>query len=102
MRRFLLLLSIAFIFHSSFSQQLYRPRDVQRAFDKGSRSADGKPGARYWQNKGRYTINITAMPPDRTIRGNEQISYINNSPDTLRVVYIKLFLNIHKPGAPRN
>lgn len=41
------------------------------------------------------------MPPDRNVRGSEQISYMNNSPDTLRQLVLKLFLNIHKPGAPR-
>ncbi|MGN6295052.1 MAG: M1 family metallopeptidase [Chitinophagaceae bacterium] len=100
--RFSLLILFAFVSFFSYSQKLYKPRDVQKAFDKGTRSPDGKPGAKYWQNKARYTINVTAMPPDRTIKGSEQISYINNSPDTLRVVFIKLFLNIHKPGAPRN
>lgn len=100
--RFSLLTLFAFVSFFSYSQKLYKPRDVQKAFDKGTRSPDGKPGAKYWQNKARYTINVTAMPPDRTIKGSEQISYINNSPDTLRVVFIKLFLNIHKPGAPRN
>ena len=62
---------------------------------------DGKPGKNYWQNHGRYTITITAMPPGRTVKGAETITYINNSPDTLRSPSIKLFLNIHKPGAPR-
>lgn len=100
--RIVLLICFACISSFSFSQKLYKPRDVQKAFDKGTRSPDGKPTASYWQNKARYTINITAMPPDRTIKGTEQISYINNSPDTLRGVYIKLLLNIHKPGAPRN
>jgi hypothetical protein len=100
--RFSLLTLFAFVSFFSYSQKLYKPRDVQKAFDKGTRSPDGKPGAKYWQNKARYMINVTAMPPDRTIKGSEQISYINNSPDTLRVVFIKLFLNIHKPGAPRN
>jgi hypothetical protein len=41
------------------------------------------------------------MPPDRTITGAEQITYRNNSPDTLHQLVIKLFLNIHQPGAPR-
>jgi hypothetical protein len=80
---------------------LYMPRDVKAAFRKGTRSPDGRPGPAYWQNHGHYTIAITALPPDRTIRGNEQITYFNNSPDTLRNPVIKLFLNIHKPGAPR-
>ena len=80
---------------------LYMPRDVKAAFRKERRSPDGRPGPAYWQNRGRYNIAITALPPDRTVRGNEQITYFNNSPDTLRNPVIKLFLNIHKPGAPR-
>ncbi|PZR28638.1 MAG: aminopeptidase [Citrobacter freundii] len=102
MQRIFLLLVLIVCSLASFSQSLYKPRDVKNAFEKGTRSADGKPGSKYWQNKGRYTINITALPPDRTVRGNEQISYVNNSPDTLRYIFLKLFLNIHKPGAPRN
>jgi hypothetical protein len=83
------------------AQQLYMPRDVKAAYAKGTRSPDGRPGPRYWQNTARYTITVTAAPPDRTVRGTEQITYINNSPDTLRTPVIKLLLNIHKPGAPR-
>src|SRR6478672_8124189 len=80
---------------------LSMPRDVQLAFRKGTRSPDGRPGPNYWQNHGRYNIEITALPPDRTIRGTESIVYINNSPDTLANPSIKLFITIHKPGAPR-
>ncbi|HEX2606181.1 MAG TPA: M1 family metallopeptidase [Flavisolibacter sp.] len=83
------------------AQDLYMPRDIRKAFDKGTRSLDGKPGKNYWQNRGRYTINITAAPPSRTIQGLESISYINNSPDTLKNLVFKMILNIHKPGAPR-
>ena len=83
------------------AQPLYMPRDVSQAFSKGTRSMDGKPGKNYWQNYGRYAITITAMPPDRNIKGTETIMYINNSPDSLRNPVIKLFLNIHKPGASR-
>jgi hypothetical protein len=74
---------------------------VKRAYKNGTRAMDGKPGKNYWQNHARYAITITAMPPDRTVKGAETISYINNSPDTLRNPSIKLFLNIHKAGAPR-
>jgi Peptidase family M1 domain len=80
---------------------LYMPRAVQQAYRKGTRSPDGRPGSAYWQNRARYNIAITALPPDRTVRGTEQITYMNNSPDTLRNPVIKLLLNIHKPGAPR-
>jgi peptidase M1-like protein len=84
------------------SEPLYRPRAIRQAYQKGTRSPDGRPGAKYWQNRGRYTMTVTASPPDRTVRGTEEIVYVNASPDTLRAVVIKLFLNIHKPGAPRN
>jgi hypothetical protein len=77
------------------------PRAVKQAYAKGTRSPDGRPGPSYWQNRGRYNIAMTALPPNRTLRGSEQITYFNNSPDTLRNPVIKLFLNIHKPGAPR-
>ncbi len=94
-------LILAFQF-SVTAQPLYMPRNVSAAFQKGTRSPDGLPGKNYWQNHGRYTIVVTALPPDRTIRGEESITYVNNSPNTLRVALIKLFLNIHKPGAPRD
>ena len=80
---------------------LYMPRGVKQAYRKGTRSPDGRPGPNYWQNRGRYNIAMTALPPNRTVQGSEQITYFNNSPDTLRNPVIKLFLNIHKPGAPR-
>ncbi|MFL5462835.1 MAG: M1 family metallopeptidase [Gemmatimonadaceae bacterium] len=80
---------------------LYMPRAIKAAYQKGTRSPDGRPGPNYWQNRARYSIAITALPPDRTVRGTEQIVYANNSPDTLENPVIKLFINIHKPGAPR-
>ena len=80
---------------------LYIPRDVQDAFRKGTRSPDGRPGPNYWQNRGRYNIAVRATPPDRIVRGSEEITYYNNSPDTLGNPVFKLLVNVHKPGAPR-
>ena len=83
------------------AQSLYAPRGVRQAFARGTRSPDGKPGAKYWQNRGRYAITVTMAPPDRKVSGTEQIVYFNNSPDTLRRLVFKLLVNIHKPGAAR-
>lgn len=83
------------------AQPLFVSRDIQEAYKKETRSKDGRPGKNYWQNKASYTMEITAMVPSRTISGKETIEYYNESPDTLRSLVIKLFLNIHKPGAPR-
>ncbi|HEX5437340.1 MAG TPA: hypothetical protein VFW98_09270, partial [Gemmatimonadaceae bacterium] len=80
---------------------LFMPRTVKQAIKNGTRTLDGRPGPNYWENHGRYTMTVTAMPPDRTIKGTEQITYMNNSPDTLGSLVFKLFINIHKPEAPR-
>ncbi|HEY2720988.1 MAG TPA: M1 family peptidase, partial [Chitinophagaceae bacterium] len=100
--RILFFLTAILFAMSSIAQDLYMPRDVKQAFKNETRSKDGKPGKNYWQNHARYTISLTAMPPDRNIKGTETITYFNNSPDTLRNPNIKLFLNIHKPGSPRD
>ena len=94
---------LIFIFCTSYTnaQTLYWPRDIKQAYKNQTRSNDGYPGIKYWQNTARYNITVSAMPPDRNIKGSEQISYINNSPDTLYVLIFKFIQNIHKPGAPR-
>jgi hypothetical protein len=100
-RSIFLCLALTMALPTLHSQTLYTPRNIREAYKKGTRSPDGRPGPNYWQNKGRYTITINAAPPDRTIRGSEQITYINNSPDTISMPVIRLTLNIHKPGAVR-
>ncbi|MBL0180818.1 MAG: M1 family metallopeptidase [Chitinophagaceae bacterium] len=102
MKQIILSVIIAISFSSVQAQSLYMPRDIKAAYKKGTRSLDGRPGKNYWQNRGVYNITISAMPPDRNIKGTETITYFNNAPDTLRNPVIKLLLNIHKPGAPRN
>jgi len=83
------------------AQSLYLPRDIKKAYDKGTRSFDGRPGKNYWENHGRYNIAITVQPPNRTVQGHETITYFNNSPDTLKKLNMKLIINIHRPGAIR-
>jgi len=83
------------------AQKLYTPRDIQKAYNKGTRDMSGKPGKNYWQNTGNYNIAISVAPPNRTVKGTEQITYYNNSPDTLKRLNMKLIMNIHRPGAAR-
>jgi hypothetical protein len=101
LRLLLVFLLAGFMVDQVYTQSLYVPRDVRFAYAKGTRSPDGRPGPNYWQNSGRYEISIEAAPPDRTIRGSEKITYFNNSPDTLRLIVIRLTVNVHKPGAVR-
>ena len=86
---------------TSQAQELYMPRNIKAAFEKGTRSPDGKPGKHYWQNKGKYDMNLTITPKDKLVKGTETIAYTNNSPDTLRDITIRFVNNVHKPESPR-
>jgi hypothetical protein len=96
MIRFVIALASLFLAFQSGAQTLTMPAEIQKAYTNGTRSVNGKPGQKYWQNHGRYTISITVMPPDSTISGKEEIVYFNNSPDTLRSLNMKLIMNVHQ------
>ena len=84
-----------------FAQQLYMPRNVQRAFKNETRAMDGKPGKNYWQNSAKYNISINVAPPTKTVTGTEEIIYTNNSPNTIENIVFRLTMNSHAPEAPR-
>jgi hypothetical protein len=46
----------------SAAEPLYMPRAVKQTFKNGTRSPDGRPGRRYWQNRGRYTETLHQTP----------------------------------------
>ncbi|WP_316821442.1 M1 family metallopeptidase [Pedobacter gandavensis] len=83
------------------AQDLYLPRNIKMAYEKGTRSKDGKPGKQYWQNKGKYDMTISVDPNSKIVSGSETIKYTNHSPDTLQHIAIRFVNNLHKPNAPR-
>src|SRR5450830_1187834 len=60
------------------------------------RTASGAPGHAYWQQRADYTINASLDEAKRAITGSEQITYHNNSPDTLSYLWVQLDQNIYK------
>jgi hypothetical protein len=102
MKRTILMFCLASTLMSQAQQKtLPMPQNIQKAYTNQTRSADGKPGAKYWQNFGRYNISVSVNPPSKRVEGTETITYINRSPNDLNGVAIKLILNIHAPGATR-
>jgi len=83
------------------AQELYMPRNIKNAYDNETRSYDGKPGKNYWQNHGKYDIQVSVDEKSKIVSGKETIIYTNNSPDTLKTAAIRFVNNIHKPEAPR-
>lgn len=94
---------IAFVLfaQNNFAQELYMPRNIKQAYANGTRSKDGKPGKNYWQNHGKYNMEIAVDPKTKMVSGTETIIYENNSNDTLRGVVIRFVNNLHKPSSPR-
>jgi Peptidase family M1 domain len=58
------------------------------------RTGSGAPGRDYWQQRVDYVIRATLDTVDRSVRGEERITYTNNSPDTLRYLWLQLDQNV--------
>ncbi len=82
-------------------QPLFMPENIRKAYTNQTRSMDGRPGKNYWQNRGRYDINIALAPPSKAVQGTETITYFNNSPKPITNLVFKLIMNIHNAGAAR-
>src|SRR5688572_26221889 len=99
-RSIIMLLAFALVQIDSIAQQLPIPRNIQATYKKGTRSIDGRPGKNYWQNTASYNLRINFNPSTRTVSGTVDISYYNNSPDTLKQIWFKLYPNLYKKGTP--
>lgn len=76
------------------------PLNIQRAYERGTRSYDGKPGARYFQNRADYRIQATIDPATQVLTGSEIIRYQNNSSTNLSSLLIRLYQNLYQAGSP--
>src|SRR5216684_982421 len=63
------------------------------------REGSGAPGPRYWQQRADYTIRASLDTATHVIAGAETIRYANNSPDTLRYVWLQVDQNIYKANS---
>lgn len=63
------------------------------------RSGSGVPGPAYWQNSADYEIKAAIDPANRLLSGSETITYVNNSPDALDVLWVQLDQNIYRDGS---
>lgn len=80
----------------------YIPLNIKPAYEKNTRSLNGQPGLNYWQNKSDYKIKVKLDPAVKLLEGYEEITYYNNSPDSLNEIVIRLYHNINKANAKRD
>ncbi|MDB5231493.1 MAG: peptidase, partial [Chitinophagaceae bacterium] len=76
------------------AQSISLPVNIGQAYSKQTRTTAGTPGKNYWQNTADYDLNISFDPTTRLLKGEETISYVNNSPDSLKQIIFKLYPNL--------
>lgn len=67
-----------------------------------ARTASGAPAQGYWQQQVDYEIDVRIDEATQQLTGSQKIVYINNSPDTLRYLWLQLDANIHRPDSDAN
>ena len=77
-------------------------RGFAQAVAAGTRTATGRPGPGYWQNRAGYTIRARVDPSGKRLSGSTEIAYQNRSPDRLAQLHVDLTQNHHAPGVVRN
>ena len=100
---FIILCSITLYISSFAQQELPMTANFQNAYNKQTRSLNGSPGPKYWQNKADYDLKVNFDPATRLVKGTVKVVYKNSSPDTLNELWFKLYPNLYKAGsAPKS
>ncbi|MES2179419.1 MAG: M1 family metallopeptidase [Gemmatimonadota bacterium] len=60
------------------------------------RTASGAPGSKYWQNRADYDLKASLDTGSKTLTGQLKLKYTNNSPDTLRFIWLQMEQNAFK------
>jgi len=71
----------------------FRQLDEALATPNVYRNAAGEPGHQYWQQKVDYNIKASLDENKRRLTGVASITYKNNSPDTLKYLWLQIDQN---------
>ncbi|MDB5434670.1 MAG: Peptidase rane alanine aminopeptidase, partial [Phenylobacterium sp.] len=63
------------------------------------RTGAGAPGPAYWQNRADYAIDAKLDTAAKVLSAEETVTYTNNSPDALDMLWLQLDQNIYKPDS---
>ncbi len=76
------------------SHTLFTPNFYPSAVNE-YRSADGQPGPKYWKNNASYKIEATLDDLRDKVTGTVTITYVNNSPNELKYLWLYLDQNLY-------
>ena len=63
------------------------------------RTSSGAPGVAYWQQRADYVINAEVNDQTQELTASETITYFNNSPETLKFLWLQLDQNLYAKGS---
>lgn len=101
-RKILRYFPLVFIIFNLHAQSIYVPYNIQQAIKKQTRTNNGKPGILFFTNYSDYKINVIFNSSSGELEGRANITYHNNSPDTLKKIVMRLYQNILKPNSARD
>src|ERR1700753_4113180 len=58
-----------------------------------------EPQPSRWQQRVKYTMDVTADVTTNKMKGKQKLVYTNNSPDTLKRVFYHLYWNAFQPNS---
>jgi hypothetical protein len=72
---------------------------LRQALPLGNTSPESGDTVGYWQQRTQYTLRATLDEERGAVRATGELTYTNNSPDTLRQLYLHQYLNAFRPGS---
>jgi peptidase M1-like protein len=90
----LILASFQMVAQENTNQNPFRQLGQELPTPNVYRNAAGAPGYAYWQQKADYDMHVTLDDDNQTLTGKEQITYHNNSPESLSYLWIQLDQNM--------
>src|SRR5205814_7546365 len=85
--------------HSTFVALIVVMRQAVAQSPQGNTSPPSGDTVGYWQQRVAYTITATLDERAQRVRARGTLTYVNNSPDTLREMYVHQYLNAFRPGS---
>ncbi len=80
-------------YHAAFGPSFYANNGDE------FRSASGKPGPNYWQNRADYQLRVSLDDKTDRISGSATIAYTNNSPDDMEFLWFQLDQNAYEKNS---
>lgn len=93
MKKLIVLVTLLPVF--AYSQSKFAQLDQTLPTPNEYRTGGGAPGHNYYQQKADYKINVTIEDDNQILRGDEVITYTNNSPDALEYLWLQLDQNLY-------